>query len=93
MRVTTTRKRTKKTLPYVEFWSTAFARRTSASDPIRVDWLPLDDEPGRLGITLLPGKRVDTWDRDLDADLDVLDAMGNPQDTRVLIPGLKVSAP
>ena len=50
--------------------------RTSGTDPIRVDFLPLKDigdAPGRLGLTLAPGKEADgadgRWDRDLDADL------------------------
>lgn len=53
--------------------------RTSGTDPIRVDLLPLENlggVPGRLGLTLAPGKEADGadgwWDRDLDADLDKL---------------------
>ncbi len=68
--------------------------RTSETDPIRVNWLIRDDEahpwspnpsttppaqPGRLGLTLLPGKQcpgtVGLWRRDLDQDLDRLRAM------------------
>ncbi|MCC6214828.1 MAG: cyclin-dependent kinase inhibitor 3 family protein [Polyangiaceae bacterium] len=48
--------------------------RTSASDPIRVDFLAGERVPlGRLGLTLAPGKRspglAALWHRDLDADL------------------------
>lgn len=51
--------------------------KTSASDPIRVDWLPIGG-PGRLGLTFAPGKRGDSlysdvrWDRELTVDLDRL---------------------
>lgn len=45
---------------------------TSAASPIRVAWLA--DTPGRVGLTLAPGKQAwsksgDRWARDLDADL------------------------
>lgn len=51
---------------------------TSATHPSRVDAIPLDGVPGRLGLTFAPGKkdaesaapwRDFRWDRDLDADL------------------------
>jgi protein-tyrosine phosphatase len=51
---------------------------TSETHPIRVDTVPVDGIPGRLGITFAPGKkdaagaapwRDFLWDRDLDADL------------------------
>jgi len=46
--------------------------RTSESDPIRVDWVDVEG-PGRLGLTLAPGKRTPTeWRRDLQVDLDRL---------------------
>ncbi len=50
---------------------------TSATHPLRVDWLPTD-LPGRIGMTLCPGKRSASrytggrWERDLGADLDAL---------------------
>ncbi len=49
--------------------------RTSASDPIRVDFLAAahlgDAAAGRIGLTIAPGKRdrARHWDRDLTADL------------------------
>ena len=55
-------------------------------DPLRVDWLPqplLGDAPGRLGLTILPGKRGASlrypgrvYRRDLDADIATLRAAG-----------------
>lgn len=50
--------------------------RTSVSDPIRVDFLPIAIE-GRIGLTFAPGKRALSlsgirWNRDLSADLDRL---------------------
>ena len=57
------------------------AVRTSASDPIRVDWL-IEDLPGRVGLTFAPGKHASSkysaggWARDLGADLDKLVADG-----------------
>jgi len=50
--------------------------RTSKTDPIRVDFLDPADLglPGRLGLTLAPGKKdpAGGWDRDLDSDLERL---------------------
>lgn len=47
--------------------------KTSETDPIRVDFVPTDGVPGRLGLTFAPGKHQDgmegEWRRDLDADL------------------------
>ncbi|MCC7069890.1 MAG: dual specificity protein phosphatase family protein [Deltaproteobacteria bacterium] len=50
--------------------------RTSTTDPIDVAWL-LDELPGKIGITLAPGKHAGSksgarWERDLAADLDLL---------------------
>lgn len=50
--------------------------RTSNTDPIDVDWLPIPT-PGRIGITLAPGKQSlsysgAAWQRDLATDLDHL---------------------
>ncbi|RMF88298.1 MAG: hypothetical protein D6739_00300 [Nitrospirae bacterium] len=51
--------------------------RTSETDPIEVAWLP-PALPGRIGLTLAPGKRATSalsprpWRRDLGADLDRL---------------------
>ena len=49
--------------------------RTSDTHPIDVDWLV--SEPGRIGLTIAPGKRApsetgDPWARDLACDLDRL---------------------
>ena len=46
--------------------------KTSESHPIRVDFLPPEalKQPGRLGITFAPGKKVEgRWERDLEIDL------------------------
>ena len=49
--------------------------KTSSSDPIRVDFLPVSalGVPGRVGMTFAPGKKAPgiggSWDRDLDTDL------------------------
>jgi protein-tyrosine phosphatase len=47
--------------------------RTSENDPIRVDFVAQEAHglPGRLGLTIAPGKKdlPGFWDRDLDADL------------------------
>lgn len=53
-------------------------RATSLTHPIRVDVVPIDDLPGRLGLTFAPGKRISStisrvvWDRDLETDLQAL---------------------
>lgn len=51
---------------------------TSASHPLRVDFLPPESHglPGRLGLTIAPGKKDYKWARDLDVDLDALKALG-----------------
>ncbi len=51
-------------------------RRTSASHPIRVDWLPTP-WLGKIGLTFAPGKKQTdaasgSWDRDLVADIERL---------------------
>ena len=51
--------------------------RTSATHPIRVDFLPTPGLPGRVGMTFAPGKRSFSkygrpWHRDLAGDLDRL---------------------
>lgn len=47
--------------------------KTSTSDPIRIDFLPLPQLPGRVGLTFAPGKSGgDRWIRDLSTDLDRL---------------------
>ncbi len=50
--------------------------RTSASHPLRVDFVDADELklPGRLGLTFAPGKKrryaqTGSWDRDLETDL------------------------
>jgi ADP-ribosyl-[dinitrogen reductase] hydrolase len=59
----------------MEGWSgQVVLMKTSTSDPIRVDFLPADAcaLPGRLGLTLAPGKKHGVWARDLEADLERL---------------------
>lgn len=51
--------------------------RTSQSHPLRIDEIELAATGGRIGVTLCPGKKdagacSGPWDRDLDADLDVI---------------------
>ena len=53
--------------------------RTSITDPLRIDTLPVGN--GGLGITICPGKKGDsfygqTWARDLDLDMDAIKAWG-----------------
>ncbi|MBY0438211.1 MAG: cyclin-dependent kinase inhibitor 3 family protein [Burkholderiales bacterium] len=55
--------------------------RTSLSDPLRLDELPVGNRGGLLGITLCPGKKAPSlegflWDRDLELDLDAIDRWG-----------------
>jgi ADP-ribosylglycohydrolase/protein-tyrosine phosphatase len=51
---------------------------TSDTDPIRVDWIPSQHTPGKVGITIAPGKHSTSlhsggrWERDLDKDLAAL---------------------
>jgi ADP-ribosylglycohydrolase/protein-tyrosine phosphatase len=56
----------------------ATGARTSSSNPLRV--IPLADEAGDLGITFLPGKKIDGYTglhhRDLPADIARLEALG-----------------
>lgn len=53
--------------------------RTSASHPLRIDWVPA--AAGRLGMTFCPGKRqadaaTGAWERDLGADLAAIHTWG-----------------
>lgn len=80
--------------------------RTSANDPLRVDFLSAEvlGLPGRIGLTIAPGKRdrARRWDRDLDADLarlrdvdraDVLVSLMEEHEYAMLkIPGLRTRA-
>lgn len=48
--------------------------KTSETHPLRIDIVPLQNHPGRIGMTLCPGKRQELglsghWQRDLHADL------------------------
>ncbi len=57
-----------------------YAARTSVTDPLRIAWLATP-RGWRVGLTFAPGKRGPStegarWERDLDADLDVLVADG-----------------
>jgi len=62
--------------------------RTSETDPIRVDWLPDQRTPGKVGITIAPGKHSVSlhssgrWERDLGKDLE---ALANEWKTHVLL--------
>lgn len=68
---------------------------TSTQSPIRVAFVPghLTGRPGRIGLTLGPGKRDGRWQRDLDADLtrlrevfhaDLLVSLMEPDERRAL---------
>lgn len=51
-----------------------FRFRTSASDPLWIDFVPAGTSDGRVGMTLCPGKQAESilgkpWRRDLKADL------------------------
>ncbi|MGB2052826.1 MAG: dual specificity protein phosphatase family protein [Poseidonia sp.] len=55
--------------------------RTSATHPLYVSWVKLEDDKGALGLTLCPGKyqpvaSTGSWDRQLDVDLQALRDMG-----------------
>ena len=48
--------------------------KTSASHPIRVDWVYINDQKGKVGLTFCPGKKqkyamTGSWNRDLDMDM------------------------
>jgi protein-tyrosine phosphatase len=56
--------------------------QTSLSNPLRVDWIAPADWPGRLGLTIAPGKKGESQgrkkvmhDRELSADFAVLKAL------------------
>ena len=54
---------------------------TSINSPLRIDTVKLPGNRGHIGMTFCPGKKDHaysgtTWDRDLDADLDVISAWG-----------------
>lgn len=60
--------------------------RTSATDPLRIDWVSVPGLDGRIGLTLCPGKQqrqgvFGHWDRDLMTDLGVV----HHSDARVLV--------
>lgn len=55
--------------------------RTSINSPLRIDAITLPGKRGQIGMTFCPGKKDhaysdNTWDRDLDTDLDVISAWG-----------------
>ena len=52
------------------------AQRTSATDPLRLDRIPIAGRPGVLCLTICPGKKDLVWDRDLADDLAGLRAVG-----------------
>ena len=54
---------------------------TSENSPLRIDSIALPGKRGHIGMTFCPGKKDrgysgNTWDRDLDADLNVIKAWG-----------------
>lgn len=54
------------------------AHKNSQSSPLMIAEVLFADAPGRLGLTLCPGKKdpMHQWDRDLDADLGVIRVWG-----------------
>ena len=55
--------------------------RTSITHPLRIDWLPVEGDEGRIGMTLCPGKYqpiswTGGWDRQLDLDFEALKENG-----------------
>ena len=55
--------------------------RTSVTHPLRIDWLPVEGDEGRIGMTLCPGKKQPVswtggWDRQLDLDIESLKESG-----------------
>jgi protein-tyrosine phosphatase len=52
--------------------------KTSRTDPLRIAQIAPSAMPGRIGLTLCPGKkdRMRGWDRDLDIDLAAIRAWG-----------------
>ena len=56
-------------------------KKTSQTDPLRIDAVPVGHLGGLIGMTLCPGKKIDSavsgdWERDLDADLATIAAWG-----------------
>lgn len=56
-------------------------KKTSQSDPLRIDGIRLNPPGGEIGMTLCPGKKIDSavsgdWDRDLVTDLAAIAAWG-----------------
>lgn len=55
--------------------------RTSQTHPLRIDAVDYPDGPGRIGLTLCPGKeqpdaKTGAWARDLEADMEVIHRWG-----------------
>jgi len=55
--------------------------KTSESDPLRINPVSMEGVRGRIGLTFCPGKKqmdstTGPWDRDLDADLKVIQSFG-----------------
>ena len=55
--------------------------RTSDTHPLRIDYVPVPNVTGKIGLTFCPGKRCEglyggTWDRDLAKDLAVIESQG-----------------
>jgi len=55
--------------------------KTSITHPLRIDEVKTPNSSGIIGMTLCPGKKIDSamsgvWDRDLDIDLQAIQAWG-----------------
>ena len=55
--------------------------RTSETHPLYINWIPVDGDEGKIGITLCPGKHqpvssTGAWNRDLVTDIDALRTAG-----------------
>jgi len=56
--------------------------RTSDTHPLRIDYVPVANVTGKIGLTFCPGKRCEglyggTWERDLAKDLAVIENLGS----------------
>ncbi|MBT3210651.1 MAG: hypothetical protein HN345_01430 [Planctomycetaceae bacterium] len=55
--------------------------KTSKSHPLRIDWVRIDDQKGKIGLTFCPGKKQNhamtgSWDRDLETDIAAIKSSG-----------------
>lgn len=63
------------------YGTTMLKPKTSESDPLRISPLTIGGARGQIGLTFCPGKKQSisisgSWDRDLDADLKVIQSFG-----------------